>query len=189
MSKYYYSLSVLFSLVLISCGSKDLRPKDYVAHIKNPENGYVKIINKNALRIECMYKPIDYEVANRLKKDNVSAAEYDGLKKEMDGNIYYELLIHHTKKPTDNMKMYIDYYLERDIYFVNGKDTLTPNSYMVEPYNGITPYQRVLFSFPIKNTPENYSVLIDSSSAASIVKAQFEYRANDINEVALKLND
>lgn len=189
MNKLIYIPILFIAVALISCGNKQLLPKDYAAYVRNPENGYIKTANKSNIKIECFYKPVDYVLVITARKNNITTAEYNTLKKDLDGSIYYEILIYHDKAPDGNTQSYINYSLENDLLLVNKTDTLKPNSYLVEPYNGVQPYQRVLFSFNADKAPENYSVLIDSTSDKSLLKSKFLYSSNDIKEVALKLND
>lgn len=187
----YISFLLLLMLSASACNKGAiLSPNEYAAFVKNPENGYLKAVQKGDMKVECLYKPNDYEALTYLGHGKLSAASLEAVKKDIAGNKYYELLIHRGKKQNENVEMYINYYLEKDLRLVFGKDTIKPNSFLVEPFNGVTPFQRVMFSFPDKYPDnENFTVLIDSTNDASLIKTGFAYSANTINKAQVKLID
>lgn len=186
-------ISLLAGLVLfaLACNTGTLlSPGEYAAFVKNPENGYLKAVQRSDLKVECLYKPNDYEALTYLGHGKLNSAMLESVKKDIAGNKYYELLIHRGKKQNESIEMYINYYLEKDLKLVFGKDTIKPNSFLVEPYNGVTPFQRVMFSFPDKYPDnENFTVLIDSTNDTSLIKTAFAYSANTINKAQVKLID
>lgn len=178
-------------LFAVACNmDKALPPNEYAAFIKNPENGYLKTAQKGKLKIDCLYKPLDYEALSYAGNSVINSSAFNAIKKDIDGNNYYELQIYRVANAPDGLQTYINYHLEKDLrlVFSNG-DTIKPNSYMAEPYDGVSPFQRVLFSFPAKKENNDFTILIDSIPGQSLLKTSFAYTANTINTAKVELVD
>jgi hypothetical protein len=187
----YISLLLGLALCLAACKTDTvLPPNEYAAFIKNPENGYLKSVQKGKIKMDCLYKPMDYEALSYARDTRLNTTSFNAIKKDIDGNRYYELLMYLDKDTRTLMQTYINYNLEKDLKLVFAAgDTLRPNSYLAEPYDGVSPFQRILFSFPEKKDNNDFTILIDSTSTQSMIKTSFVYTASTINTAKVELID
>lgn len=186
MNKFVFYTSFLLCFVLFSCSNNSLLPKQYVEHINNMQNGYLQSDNDAGVKIECLYKPHDFEALTRLRSYNVTQLQIDSVKRELGDNSYYELKIYYDGTNTGD-NTYVNYYMEKDLRMVTAKgDSLKPSSYLPEPYNGVMPFQRVLVSFPEKISDANSTIVIRGFKNNRGLK--FKYSTQTITEATLKTN-
>jgi hypothetical protein len=86
-------LFMIVSLMMMSCNNSSLSPSEYVKYVADEANGLVKTKNIGEVNIKVQYKPISYLIANEMRTNDISKADFDERKKELESMQYYNLTL------------------------------------------------------------------------------------------------
>ena len=97
MKDYRKRWAVLFfmviGLMIMSCNRPSLSPSDYVKYVSDEANGLVKTKNIGEVNIKVQYKPVSYIIANEMRTNDISKADFEKRKKELEAMQYYNLTL------------------------------------------------------------------------------------------------
>lgn len=150
-----YKIVVLcFScFVIFSCSKQKLNSVEYMQYIENESNGLKVIKTIEEISYTVQFKPVEYV----LLKENKSV---DSKKEDIDGMQYYTLSFSLKKSDKDILRYdlrdqneyyervnYFSFGLQRDVYLVEGKDTLECNLFNYVRSYGLSPRADFILGF------------------------------------------
>ena len=159
------------SLFLSAC-KKSLEPKAYIQWVKATENGLHKQKEIYPLKVDLLYTPKDYQIANNLKTNTIQESIY---KKEQDrlGNLqYYHLKLsivdkegqldvgnYQIRSISEQQKRlgYLSFGMQKDIYLIEQGDTLPCVLYHYEQSYDVKPVRSFLVAFDQRSDSKSQS--------------------------------
>jgi hypothetical protein len=172
----------------------ELRPADYVAWVREPENGLVKEKEVGEMKFAMLFKPVDYMICQEERKNEIQALAYQEKLADLGDLEYYdlkielkngqeELLKHNLASPQQYTKR-VEYYsfeMQKDIVLMNGSDSIPCAMLHFERAYDISPYATFLLAFPKqKSTNENRTIIFrDRVFEKGTLK--FQFNKKDLN--------
>ena len=176
-----YNIILLIG-VLMFCWScqQSVDPIDLVHYVKATKNGLAKAKEIGDIRVNLLYKPLDFVIANEFRSNQIKQDDYDSRKEELKGLQYYNLQVsvpNHPKLNITNYRVanaeeqqqrlyYLSFYMKNDIRLIQGQDTLAPVLYHFERSYDMAGHRTFVLAF-IENqsedkTPIDRTLVIDS---------------------------
>ena len=204
--KHVIYIVVVFSFagLLLSCSRQELPPVEYVNWIKNAENGLRKSKEIDNYIIDVQYKPVDYVIANELRKETITKEEYQQKLQEFKGMDYFTLKLDVKNTPLSVMKyglqdeaqyqqrvQYFSFDMQRDIKLVSDNDTIPCSLYHFERSYDLGKHRNFVLGFAKSKTAEAATdkmlVMDYTEFGLGIIKIKFdEDDLEDIPLIALK---
>ena len=145
---------------LVACGQKTLLPSEYIQWVTNPEHGLVQSKNIHPLKVELLYKPIDYIIANEQRTNAIPPDLHQERQAALEGMQYYTLKlgIEGGQQDVTNYGVtdlaeqqerlaYLSFALQRDIKLIEAGDTLPCQLFHFERSYDLTPYRTFVLAF------------------------------------------
>lgn len=128
---------LLFIVISFLACSTELPIKDFASHVFDASNGLISKSETSENEYFVQFIPKELMAYNESKGDR---SIYNEIKKEFQGLEYYQISINKKGiiKDKDEMSFYYGYLFEKDIYQLDGLDTLRPSLYLLEQgINGV----------------------------------------------------
>lgn len=119
-TKYKKTLFFLLSMGVIACSYS---PEKYIEWVQNPENGLRKQVTYQDFVVDVQYKPTEYMLLTSHGADKSDKSALDSMQ-------YYNLSIRVPKEfcqqmeNNQDLRDYLSYRLQEDIYIKQGNDSL-----------------------------------------------------------------
>lgn len=177
-----------------------LSKDEYIAWIRDTDNGLHQTEKIDDLTFSVFYKPLDYVVLQELASARTSIDSFQTFTEQYEGLQYFTLSIksdrsqdilkHNIRNDQDyyNRIDYFSFRMQSDIQLIEGNDTLAcrifhyERTYQVAPYtNFVLAFEdtRYAGSFPARH--DKTLVLHDQAFGKGIVKVKL--KAKDINKI------
>lgn len=173
----------LYALAL-SCNRMNV--KEYVAFIKNSDNGLCKIVNNGEWKYTIQYRPYDYILLSEQLNDK----EKEYRLKDLQGTAWFTVSFENDSSKESALRVNansIEIYNERLNYFLNKasndirlvydqKDTLSPETYVFENNYNLVMHETILVGFrlpgnPVKPDKDMQIIYVDKVFQNGIIKA------------------
>lgn len=191
---YRIILLVCIGLSLGACQKHTVKPSEYVALVRNEESGLSKKRQIGEYSYEVTYCPTAFMVANELRRNDITQAEYDTLSKKYEDSHYVILKIGligadaktnienygvSSNQQLEQRLYYLSFAMQNDLHLVNGADTLSPALFHYERSYDLAPHRTFMVIFPKRKQNTNNSdmtfILASSQLGTGIVKFTFEH--------------
>lgn len=134
-------------------------PQELVTYVAAPENGYYKEKEIDNIKYSALLKPIDFIKANEaLKSDGIKVSDDDDLQyfdfRVTVKDFSMEFLKFDLSSPDEYAQRveYCAFKMQKDIYLIDGKDTLQCEMFHFERAYDLVPYGHFILAFvPSKN--------------------------------------
>jgi hypothetical protein len=172
---------LIVSAVLFSCSKKELPANDFIKFVEDKNNGLKVSKNIGEIDYTLQYKPIDYIL---LKENNNS--DIKERKESLDGMQYYTLTYSLVKNNKDILKdnltsseeyyervNYFSFGLQKDIYLIDGNDTLDCKLFNYVRSYGLSPGADFVLAFNKNLQPQitdKLMVIEDKIFGGGIIK-------------------
>lgn len=154
---------VLISVtVLSSCKQKELDPEAYVAWVENPANGLNTTKEAGDFKFSLQYKPLSYVALLNLEKENTGKQQLLKTMEEMKDLQYFTLRINSKTGESEMLQTnlettdeyfyrveYFSFHLKKDLYLLDGNDSLPCVIAHFERSYGISPNNSFILAFPL----------------------------------------
>lgn len=184
-----------------SCSSDELEIKDYLAYVKNPDNGLKISKDLNEYQFELQYKPVEFIAINEQRTTQIDTALFDQRIKELNGLQYYTLKIQSltgaevmrtgisSEQEYGNRLQYFSDLAQYDMRLVDGNDTLTCALFHFERNYGVAPYNNIVLGFSKIAGENNTKTFTFNEQALGVGKVKLKVAKQDINNIPkVKLN-
>lgn len=180
----------IFFILICSCGHGQLSPEEYLNWHLSEQSGLRKVKEIADIKIELVYLNKNFleskKVLNKSDGININSEVIN------DDESYFVLKLYPSKS-NKNLTLeridgqedyyhnlsYFDTYMQDDIYFVSGKDTLPCEMYHYERNYSLSKVSTFLLSFKRKQTYENIQAVINPRILnTGIIK--FNFKTEDI---------
>lgn len=157
----------------ISCS---VDQQDYMSYLFDAQNGLVKSNESNGNKYRMFYRPIELMVAHELNSSTMNASE---LRNQLQGQDYFIIDIQKEKKAKDSKSdFYYAYKFEKDIFQLDGQDTIRPSLYNLEQGIDGSEQFRINIAFPVTDN-DRHIVVQDRYGETS----EYTFRDDDINRI------
>lgn len=188
-ANFMKGICIITLLSLLGC-QKSLSLDDYLAYIKNSENGLSTSIEQKPFNYTAQFVPTPLvEIRNGGKVDDGRLGEsYKGME-------FYQIQISSTENseflkvglsdPSDYFER-VAYYTslaQSDIRLVMGNDTVYCNTYHFERSYGIRPYSTILCGFHVSENVSGSHQLLFEDRALYGDLLVFPFNASDLNNL------
>lgn len=185
--KSYIILSLL--VMLIGCTKElSLTPLDYVKWVEEKENGLHHTLTIKNVQYTAQYKPIDYVIANEIRKEVIDQSEYNKKREELDGFDYFTFKVSLDGKHSvleaskanpeqyDQLVQYFAFSMQHDFKLVTSTDTISCGLYHFERAYGMVPFDSFVLGFKKDENQILQKTLIynDKILGTGPVKIQFD---------------
>jgi hypothetical protein len=143
-----------------SCSKKQASPQEYMNYINSKENGLLKSIDIGDYLIEVQYRPVEYTALQEIGVDQATKETLNELVQQHKGEHCVLFRIGSKDKKTDALAIgitdqqqyndrisYLISQINKDIYLVDGKDTIPCSMHHFERSYHLTHYHTILFTF------------------------------------------
>ena len=150
---------------------KELKPSEYVSWVKT---NLQQELHSNNISYQLLYKPIDYEICQELRTDDIEQSVYKTFYSELEGNSYFLFKIKHDRHDEffleendlsyEERVKYFSFNFQNDIKLVTSKgDSLSCGMYLFERNYGTSPYTSILFGFgiPDQELEKGFSIVMN----------------------------
>ena len=162
-------------LQLFSCGKASLLPSEMVAWVNDAENGLLLKKEVPPLKVEVLYKPLSYIIANEERSDQIDPQQYAHRSKELEGMQYYTLKLSILGEAqnimdyevADKMQQqdrisYFSFAMQKDIKLIEAGDTLACQLFHFERSYDLAAHRSFVLAFeqrPEQKTKDKTLVL------------------------------
>jgi len=201
MNKITYILFLMLLSMFFSCSSDELEVKDYLAYVKNPDNGLKVSKDLNEYQFELQYKPVEFIAINEQRTIHVDTAIYKQRVEELNGLQYYTLKIQAlagkemmrtgitSEQEYSNRLQYFSDIAQYDMRLIDGNDTLTCVLFHFERNYGVAPYNNIVLGFPKTAGEVEDRTFTFSEQVLGVGKVNLKVAKQDINNIPkVKLN-
>jgi len=152
--KKYSALILTLTLLILGC--KNVSPMEYAKWVENEDNGLRKVTTEGDYIFSLQYKPLEYIVAMQERSPKLSGETLRKAREEMEGMQYYNFKIStrsghpafsNSKLEFEEKSRYLMSDMQRDMYLLEGKDTLHCKMFHFENASGILPYDNCVIAF------------------------------------------
>ena len=184
-----------------SCSSDGLEIKDYLAYVKNPDNGLKISKDLNEYQFELQYKPVKFIAINEQRTTQIDTTLFDQRIKELNGLQYYTLKIQalagkemmrtgiSSEQEYSNRLQYFSDLAQYDMRLVDGNDTLTCVLFHFERNYGVAPYNNMVLGFPKIDGKTQSKTFTFNEQVLGVGKVKLKVAKQDINNIPkVKLN-
>lgn len=153
---------LLCLLALTACSPVELDPNAYASWIENPDNGLNTTAIAGDFKFNLQYKPLTYVAFLNLEKENRNKTEFLKNMEDMKDLQYYTLRINPkggggemlqtnltSKEEYFYRVQYFSFQLKRDLYLVEGKDSLPCVFAHFERSYAVSPNNNFILAFPV----------------------------------------
>ncbi|HSH65042.1 MAG TPA: hypothetical protein VLB84_04400, partial [Bacteroidia bacterium] len=155
-------LIFLPACTLMSCGHRELDPQAYISWMENPKNGLHASEIVGDFEFDLQYKPLSYVALKSMKKEKVNKEELLKSMQEMGDLQYYTLRINSANGKGEMLRtnlsaadeyfyrvQYFSFQLKKDLYLLDGKDSLPCVFAHFERTYAISPNNNFILAFPV----------------------------------------
>lgn len=163
---------------IVSCGSKQMKPVEYINYVKEKDNGYLKTFENPEYKIDNMLLTSTYYALTQLEPKLVNDKVLDSINKDMQNETLFNMKFY-LKNKNEEFTNYINYKMNNDIYLIVKQDSFKCKTYIPEPPNGVQPYINILLGF---NCPQsqNMALLIKKKNNSPLIEnIVMEYDVQD----------
>lgn len=158
-AKESFTFSDLIPSIFVSSSSsaKVASPAEYISFIENEENGLRVTKEIERIRFTLQYKPLDLAVLSELKGKSKDEKLFRKTRKEFEGMQYFNFRVESSTGPDllkfdgtidDGTKMnYLAFEMQKDLFLVDGLDTLPCRIFHYERTYNIAPYSDFILAF------------------------------------------
>lgn len=151
-----------FLLFSSGCIRSDMTPAAYMAWAAKSDNGLSVEKTVDDIKVSLLYQPHEYLVLREQRGNVPGPSEFESLVKEKEGFTYFLLRISPEETHTPILKThlssngeyserlsYYSYQLQKDIFMVEGLDTIRTVLYHFEPPTDLTPFVNISLAFEL----------------------------------------
>jgi len=183
-------------LFLFSC-KKEYSNKEIVSWVKNPENGLRKSKEIDGLKLDVLYKPHTYLLADKLKDKDLSPEEYQKEKEQLGNLQYFDLRlgtvgkrwgdilnykVNNVEEQQDRIH-YLSYQMQNDLFLIEGNDTLKCRLYHFERSYDLAPHRTFLLGFEQGHLPNEDKILVLDSESFKTGPLKLKFRQEDLAKI------
>ena len=134
--------------------------RDYMAFVEEPRNGLRKTKEIEDMVYTLQYTPLEYVIAMEKLKDTLSSEEVTKRKDELKDMQYFTLKIEAKNNNLELLRYklesdeeyqdrvhYFSFDMQKDIYLMDGKDSIPCALYHFERNFGVAPYAKFVLGF------------------------------------------
>lgn len=195
MTRYFL---ILVFIGLVACNKKAVDAETYIQFVNNPENGLLKNIEVGDFKIEVQLRPVEYVVIQELGAENLLKEDFETRVKD-NNQEYFLLRIGSKDSKSDALSNGItaqNEYLERigylianidkDIYLIEGDDTLRCAMHHFERSYHLTSYHNILLVFDrsiSKGKKGQDQLFVYDDAILGIGKLNIKFESKAINNI------
>lgn len=190
---------VLLALLVFTGCKSDMLPADLVQWVRNSENGLRKTKEVGDLKVEVLYKPYAYQLANNFRSNDINADQYFEKLKKLEGLQYFDMKLSvKGDKATDITRYrvanetelqerlyYLSFPMKDDITLVEGTDTLSCALFHFERSYDLADHRTFVLAFESNNNekvPEDKTFIFDSPYFGT-GPLKFRFQKKDIERI------
>lgn len=146
----------LYAIILISCCSCGITEEDIISELYAPENGLYHRAAFSEESYAILYQPSALVAQSEIRESHESASR---IKKKYEQLDYFLLEINKggdTKEKEEDF--YYSYLLEKDIYQTEGRDTIRPSLFQLEPNLWGSKKMRMNLAFPKRDSDRSITI-------------------------------
>lgn len=156
-------------------------------------NGLIKSIQNENFKIEIQYKPQEFLVS--IENEGISNEQFIKKLKEKKELQYFNIKLQsNTGEPMlktaieseEEKNLRLQYYIgdfEKDIFLIDGNDTLSCSLYHFERTYGIVPFNNISVAFENVSQGKNDKTLVILDRALGFGVQQFKFKKKDIYNI------
>jgi hypothetical protein len=149
----------LFMVVLVTSCNRSVPPAEYVHYIENPSNGLKINEAVNGVTYSLQYEPVNYCVMLEKRSFAIPSGEFKKEYERFKGLEHYTFRIEKsgmdslvnklgdTSKYKKSVQEYFDFWIQKDIKLVKGKDTIPCSICQIDANTGISQYYTFSIGF------------------------------------------
>lgn len=173
---------------------KKLPVDQFVTWVADKDNKLIKDKTISDINYQLGYLPPEYLAYTELKGEEYGQEKFDAVKKHYLGMTYFKLRITVKNGNGEALKYelrsaqqyndrisYLSFRMQKDIYLVQGKDTVYPDLYHFERVFDLAPYVDVMLAFEnTKFKPENEFTINYADGLFNKGNIKYVYKNNQL---------
>ena len=194
--KNFINISLVI-LILSGCSKGKLEPAAYRDWVNNPANGLAIERTVGDFTVTASYRPHEFVVLNEWNPDEEqSDRSFAERMKELEGYQYINLRLDSKDKKTEVLKtalqsqqqyyerlQYLTTLIPRDVYLVDGGDTLPCTLHHYERTYKMTSFSDISLVFENKSKQTNDKILVFDDRLFGLGTLKFHFEKNNLNGV------
>lgn len=170
----------------------ELPPPKYAAWVEDETNGLYKIREDDKYILSLQYKPIDYITVMRERTPKISKEKVQKTREELGNMEHFNFkLSTRAGKPAlsnrdvqfDNKDIYLMSGMQKDLFLLEGKDTLYCRMFHFEGANGILPYDNCVLAFDKSKQPDEDKIFLYRADKLGLGWITIPIKADAINNI------
>jgi hypothetical protein len=191
------ALVIIISVAVLACSRSSITPVDYASYVEDPAHGLKIFKSLNGYGFSLQYESVDYKIVKKHHGKGITRALLDRERQEYDSLQYFVLRIKN-ESGQDVLKSGIadvdSYYarvqylfsaVQKDMYIVEGSDTLRCMLSHFERDYSLSPYVTLVTGFELKSgktsATDKVFVIEDNAFGNGIIKIKIN--AGDITNI------
>jgi len=177
--------------LLAGCQEK-VQPATYAKWVENKANGLHQTQITDNYMFSLQYKPIEYMVALQERTPKLPTTILQREKEKMEGLQYFNFKLStltgtsvSADKKTDfeDKTNYLLSGMQKDLFLLEGTDTLHCRMFHFEGANGILPYDNCVLAFDKNNNPDTDRTFLYRADKLGLGWIKMVIKAADINQI------
>lgn len=184
------SLCIVFSLLVLGCGKKELSPRDYMTWLQENRSNLIKRKEVGNFFFEVEYMPAAEMILKDIKDPEIDIKKFrKELREEQNMQCFvfkigligeYDIMNYGVTGANDySLRVkYFSFDMQNDLQLVDGKDTLCCQHHIFERTYGLTPHLTFSEGFSAINNDNEEKIFIfnDRMFGNGPIKIKFEKR-------------
>ena len=189
---FIYPLSLLMIVLAIaSCGEK-VSPVTYAKWVENKANGLHQTQIADNYIFSLQYKPIEYMVALQERTPKLHTDILKREKEKMEGLQYFNFklstlsgipALSDKKADFEDKTPYLLSGMQKDLFLLEGTDTLRCRMFHFEHANGVLPYDNCVIAFDKNKNPDTDRTFLYRADKLGLGWIKMVIKAEDINQI------
>ncbi len=186
-------LCFMFFISIMLLGCKDnLEPVEYARWVENENNGLQISKTQGDYIFSLQYKPVEYIVAMQQRKPQIQSKLLKQEKEKMEGLQYYNFkiakqsggaVLSENTVDIPDKEIYLLSGMKKDLFLLEGTDTLYCKVFHFENSNGLTPYDNCVVAFEKNKNTATDKTFLYRGNKLGIDWVKLDVKAEAINRV------
>ncbi len=178
-------------LVIASCQDK-VQPATYAKWVENQENGLRHTQTVEDYIFSLQYKPIEYMVALQERTTKLHTTVLEREKEKMEGLQYFNFklstlsgspALSNEKTDFEDKTRYLMSGMQKDLFLLEGTDTLRCRMFHFEGANGILPYDNCVLAFDKNKKTDTDKTFLYRADKLGLGWIKMTIKAEDIQRI------